>query len=161
MRRATLLLVMATLFPADVIAQLDTVPAPNRRLRVTLPHARLDGRIVRYTTDTIILDTARAITDTVVVRIPRLAVSVAHLHTGVSLRPRIASSAMAGGLVAFLVAGVVQEDNEYAWGRRAWQRFLVASAFVVGGGVLGGAVGAWLAPDRWVKVDVRPYPTGR
>jgi hypothetical protein len=142
-------------------AQADTLPVPGRVLRVELPDARHEGRIVAYQADTVVLDTAKAATDSVLVKIPRTAVSMADLHTGVSLRPYVVSGAASGGILGYFTAGFLQEDNEYAWGRREWQRFLVSTGVVAAGAVIGGVVGSIMAPDRWVRINIQPYPTGR
>ena len=147
--------------PAALLAQADTVPAPNRRMQVTVPSAFYDGRVVQYTPDAIVLDTAQSPTDTVLVTIPRTAVSLARLHTGVSVRPHIASFAVGGAVLTFIAASVALETNGYAWGEETWQRFLTTSGLVVAGATAGGLLGWVLAPPRWVRVDVRPYPTGR
>lgn len=161
MRLARLLLLCAAIVtPGTAWAQVDTLPRPGRLLRVETGEGELRGRIVDYQPDTVVLDTARS-TDTVLVRIPRTAVSVARIHTGASLRPSVMTGAMGGALVALIVSQSTLEANEYGWGRSSGQRFLTATGVVVAGALLGGLVGAWFAPDRWVRVDIRPYPTGR
>ena len=162
MRLARLLLrcAMVMVVPTTLRAQVDTVPRPGRLLRVETRAAELRGRIVEYQPDTVVLDTAQS-NDTVLVRIPRTAVALAHLHTGASLRPSVATGAVGGAIVAFVVSQSTLESNEYGWGRSQGQRFLTATGVVVAGALLGGLVGAWFAPDRWVRVDIRPYPTGR
>ena len=159
-RRIAVLVAMGCV-PAAALAQADTLPVPGRVLRVELPDARHEGRIVAYQADTVVLDTAKAATDTVVVKIPRSVVSMADLHTGVSLRPYVVSGAASGGILGFFVAGFLQDDNEYAWGRREWQRFLASTGFVAAGAMLGAFVGSIMAPDRWVRINIQPYPTGR
>ena len=158
--RIVLLLALASV-PASVRAQADTLPQPGRVLRVTLPNVRHEGRIIAYQADTVVLDTAKAAADTVLLKIPRTAVPLAHLHTGVELKPYLATGAAGGGVLAYFVSELIQEDNGYAWGRREWQRFLVSTAFVAAGSVIGGAVGGIMAPDRWVQINIQPYPTGR
>lgn len=162
MRLAVTLLLFAVVIvmPTTLRAQSDTIPRPGRLLRVETGTAELRGRIVEYQPDTVVLDTAQS-NDTVLVRIPRAAVALAHLHTGASLRPSVTTGAMGGALVALIVSQSTLESNEYGWGQSQGQRFLTASGVVVAGALLGGLVGAWFAPDRWVRVDIRPYPTGR
>ena len=156
----SLLLYAVVVVPTTLRAQADTVPRPGRLLRVETGAAELRGRIVEYQADTVVLDTAQS-NDTVLVRIPRTAVALAHLHTGASLRPSVATGAVGGAIVAFVVSQSLLESNEYGWGRSQGQRFLTATGVVAAGALLGGLVGAWFAPDRWVRVDIRPYPTGR
>jgi len=158
--RSFLLLQLCAFIPGLIEAQADTLPRAGRLLRVEVSGAELLGRIVEYQPDTVVLDTASS-RDTVLVRIPRAAVSLAHLHTGASLRPSVATGAVGGALVAFVVSQSLMESNEYGWGRSQGTRFLTAAGVVVGGAVLGGLVGAVLAPDRWVRVNIQPYPTGR
>ena len=161
MIRGVVLLIALGSVPAGAHAQADTLPVPGRVLRVELANVRHEGRIVAYQADTVVLDTAKTATDTVLVKIPRTAPSIAQLHTGVSLKPYVVTGAAGGGTVGFFVSGFLMEDNEYAWGRRDWQRFVVSTSFVAAGALLGGAVAAVMAPDRWVRVNIQPYPTGR
>lgn len=157
--RVLIPLIAVATFAASAGAQnFDTLPAPGRvmRVNVTLPRAAFyEGRVLRYTEDSLILRVASApgARDTTVVPIPRRAVSLARIGTGVQLEPYVWTGAISAAFLSTVFVSGILLDR----GGLTRRQYAVRSAVIgVAGGVLGGLLAWRSAPPRWLRVDVRP-----
>lgn len=161
--RALILLVAVAVLASSADAQnFDTLPAPGRlmRVNVAIPRAAFyEGRVLAYTQDTLVLKVAgtSGSGDTTTVPIPRRAVSLAHISTGVDVAPYVWTGAIgAGFLSTVFVAGILLDGGGLTRGQYAMR----AAAIGAAGAVVGGLLGLRSAPPRWLRVDVRPHVQG-
>jgi hypothetical protein len=141
----------------------DTLPAPGRvmQVNVVIPSAAFfEGRVLRYTEDSLVLKVARApeAPDTNVVPIPRRAVSMARISTGVELEPYVYSGAIGGAFLATVFVGgvLLERGGNVSRGQVALRTVGIA----IGGAIVGGMLGWRSAPPKWLRVDVRPPVQG-